>query len=259
MKLSLCLDLLYLEIGSTGPVFADTEKLLAGMDLAKKTGIDTVEFWDWYGRDWKRLLEKKKELGLSVSAICSKNRGNLDDPSKLKEALAGLKETLEVAVQFECPNVIVTAGVNSAVDHEEHKKAIIAGLKEMAPLAEKAGVTLILEPISGEYFTDSQEAFDIIREVESPRVRLLYDIFHFQCMEGNIIKTITENIGKIGHFHAASIPGRNEITGGELSYPAVIRAIQESGYRGYFGLEYLPMTGKEESVRACKKLFENSL
>lgn len=259
MKLSLCLDLLYLEIGPTGPVFADTEKLLAGMDLAKKTGIDTVEFWDWYGRDWKRLLEKKKELGLSVSAICSKNRGNLDDPSKLKEALAGLKETLEVAVQFDCPNVIVTAGGNSAVDHEEHKKAIIAGLKEMAPLAEKAGVTLILEPISGEYFTDSQEAFDIIREVESPRVRLLYDIFHFQCMEGNIIRTITENIGKIGHFHAASVPGRNEITGGELNYPAVIRAIQESGYQGYFGLEYLPMTGKEESVRACKKLFENSL
>ena len=113
--------------------------------------------------------------------------------------------------------------------------------------------------ISGEYFTDSEEAFDIIRQVESPRVRLLYDIFHFQCMEGNIIQTVTENIGKIGHFHAASVPGRNEITRGELNYPAVIHAIQESGYQGCFGLEYLPTAGKEESVLACKALFEKSL
>lgn len=257
MKYSLCTDLFYFEIGPTGPVFSDTNKLLAGMDLAKKTGLKAVEFWDWFGRDWEALLKKKEEYGLEVTAICAKDRGNLDDPSKREIALAGLKETIEVAKKFNCPNVIVTAGNCPNVDRDAAKKCIVEGLKEMAPLAEAAGVTLILEPISGGYFVDSKEPFAIIDEVGSPNVKLLYDIFHYQIMEGNIVEVIKANIDKIGHFHAASNPGRHEITTGELNYTYIFQEIEKTGYQGYVGLEYLPTMDKEASVFTCKELIEN--
>lgn len=257
MKYSLCTDLFYLEFGPTGPVFSDTNKLLAGMDLAKKTGLKAVEFWDWYGRDWEALLAKKEEYGLEVTAICAKDRGNLDNPEKREVELAGLKETIEVAKKFKCPNIIVVAGNNQDVDREAAKASIVAGLKEMAPLAEEAGVTLILEPISGGYFVDSKEPFAIIEEVGSPNVKLLYDIFHYQIMEGNIVETIKNNIDKIGHFHAAGIPGRNEITDGELNYTYIFREIEKTGYQGYVALEYLPLMEKEASVLAFKELIEN--
>ncbi len=257
MKYSLCTDLFYLEIGPAGPVFSDTGKLLQGMDLAKKTGLKAVEFWDWYGRDWEALLAKKEEYGLEVTAICAKDRGNLDDPSQREKALEGLKETIEIAKKFRCPNIIVTAGDKQDVDRAAAKNSIVAGLKEMAPFAEKAGVTLVLEPISGGYFIDSKEAFAIIEETASPNVRLLYDIFHYQIMEGNIVETIKANIDKIGHFHAAGNPGRHEITSGELDYTYIFHEIEKLGYKGYVGLEYLPLMEKEASVLACKELMEN--
>ena len=101
VKCSLCIDLLYLEIGEHGPIFSDTEKLLAGMELAKKTGYQAVEFWDWAGRDYERLIAKKQELGLDVVAICARDRGTLIDPSTYDKAVEGLKETIEVAKKFE--------------------------------------------------------------------------------------------------------------------------------------------------------------
>ncbi len=258
MKLSLCIDLLYLEIGPTGPVFSNTEKLLAGMELAKQTGYQTVEFWDWFGRDWERLLAKKEELGLEVAAICAKDRGNLEDPSQREKALAGLRETIPVAQKFRCPNIIVTAGDCFEGDRAAAKQSIVDGLKAMAPLAEAAGVTLVLEPISGGYFVDSAEPFEILREVNSPAVKLLYDIFHYQMMEGNLTDTIRQNLDLIGHLHAAQVPGRCEIVEGELNYSYLIRALREMGYPYYFGLEYLPRMEKAASVTACRELFDRA-
>ena len=259
MKCSLCIDLLYLEIGPTGPIFSDTEKLLAGMELAKKTGYGAVEFWDWFGRDWEKLLAKKKELGLSVAAICAKDRGNLDVPAEREKALAGLRETIPVAKQFDCPNIIVTAGDNAAQDRASAKQSIIDGLKAMAPIAEEAGVTLVLEPISGGYFVDSAEPFEIVRAVASPAVKVLFDIFHYQLMEGNITETIRNNLDLIGHLHAAQVPGRCEITEGELNYSFIIREIRRMGYDRYFGFEYMPRMEKEAGVTACRELFEKAL
>jgi hydroxypyruvate isomerase len=227
------------------------------MELATKTGLKAVEFWDWFGRDWEALLAKKEEYGLEVTAICSKDRNNLDDPAQREKAVAGLKETIEVAKKFHCPNIIVTAGEKADVDRTAARDSIVAGLKAMAPYAEEAGITLVLEPISGGYFRDSAEPFAILDEVGSPNVKLLYDIFHYQIMEGNIVETIRANIDKIGHFHAACVPGRNEITKGELDYRFIFREIEKAGYKGYVGMEYLPVMDKEESVRDFMNLMEN--
>lgn len=257
MKLSLCTDLLYLEIGLTGPVFSDTNKLLEGMDLAKKLGLKAVEFWDWFDKDWEKLLARKEEYGLEVTAMVAKGGRNLYDPATLDEALQGMKETVEIAKKFHCPNIIVNGGNRRDVDRAAAKASMVNMLKQMAPMVEEAGITLNLEPLSGSYFVDSKEPFEIIEEVGSPNVKLLYDIFHYQMMEGNIVDTIRANLDKIGHIHAAGVPGRHEIINNELDYTYIFREIEKMGYQGWIALEYLPTMEKEASVKACLELINN--
>jgi len=104
------------------------------------------------------------------------------------------------------------------------------------------------------YFLDSaKEEAKIIREINHPNVRLLYDIYHMQIMEGSIISTIEKNIDIIGHFHAAGVPGRGELYLGELNYPCIIKRIDELGYDGYIGLEYFPSIDSEASLRRIKE------
>lgn len=257
MKCSLCIDLMYLEFGPTGPIFSDTKKLLAGMELAKKVGYTAVEFWDWDTRDYKALLEKKEALGLEVTAICAKSRGKLADPSTHGAAVEGMKETIEVAKQFHCPNIIIVADKMPGFTKEESHRNIIDGLMLLAPLAEEGGVTLILEPIVGSYFTDSAEPFEMIEAVGSKNLKVLYDIFHYQAMEGNIVSTIRNNVDKIGHIHAAGAPDRHEIFDGELNYQYIIKAIEDCGYNGYFGIEYVPTMDKETSARMTREYVED--
>ena len=117
----------------------------------------------------------------------------------------------------------------------------------------------MLEPIVGEYFVDSKEAFDVLKEVGSPNVKLLYDIFHYQTMEGNVVSVMRDHMDLVGHIHAASVPGRNEIIDGELNYEYILKAIKEAGYNSYFGIEYMPTMDKEESVTKCKELIGKAL
>ena len=98
--------------------------------------------------------------------------------------------------------------------------------------------TLVDHP--GYYLTQSAEAFDIIDAVDSQHVKVIYDIYHQQIMEGNLIPTITQNINRIGHFHSAGHPGRHELDCGEINYPDIIQAIAQTEYKGWFGVEYFP-------------------
>ena len=114
-------------------------------------------------------------------------------------------------------------------------------------MLEDAGVTLVIEPLNelvnhaGYYLIRSDEAFQIIDEVGSPRVKVVFDIYHQQISEGHVINNITKNIDKIAHFHAAGNPGRHELTIGELHYPSIFQVIQNTDYTGYVGLEYWPI------------------
>ena len=131
---------------------------------------------------------------------------------------------------------------------------MVEGLKRLAPLAEQAGLTVIAEPLSGKYFRDAKEPFDIIREVDSPNVKLLYDIFHFQFFAGNITNTIRENIDLIGHVHGAGAPDRCELTDGELNYSYILDQLSKTGYDKYFGLEFFTFVDREEKVSKSAKL-----
>ena len=259
MKYTVCVDLLYLEIGPRGPVFADTDKIIEGMKQAKAAGFDTVEFWDWTNKDVERIAQVQKELGLSISSICAKDRGTLADPSTHECAVKGLEETIEVAKKLGCSKIIVTADEIPGFDREESHKNIVEGFKKMAPIAEAADVTLILEPIWSPFpgfFRDSEEPFKVIEEVGSNNLKLLYDIFHYQLMEGNILNTLKNHINEIGHIHIASAPDRTEITDGELDYACILKAIKALDFDGYVGLEYMPTMDKAESLKTCKAFLE---
>ncbi|MBA7497799.1 2-oxo-tetronate isomerase [subsurface metagenome] len=128
---------------------------------------------------------------------------------------------------------------------------------------EKEGFTLLLEPLNtyvdhpGYFLNSAKEGARIIRDINHPHIHLLYDVYHMQIMEGNVISTIEQNIDIIGHFHAAGVPGRGELYIGELNYPNIIKRIEGLGYEGCFGLEYFPSMDSEESLKSIKELLED--
>jgi hydroxypyruvate isomerase len=118
----------------------------------------------------------------------------------------------------------------------------------------------VVEPLNvhvdhaGNYLDSSAEAADIVRKIDSPNFKLLYDVYHMQIMEGNIIANITKNIDIIGHFHSAGVPGRHELNIGELNYLNIVKQIDALGYKGKFGLEYSPSgADSSASLKSLKK------
>ncbi|MBN2307421.1 MAG: TIM barrel protein, partial [Candidatus Hydrogenedentes bacterium] len=155
------------------------------------------------------------------------------------------KDCVPVSKRLGCQRFIVTTGnALLGVSRDAQHAACVAALKAAAPVAADAGITLVLEPLNllvdhaGYYLSTSTEGFAIVEEVGSPAVKLLFDIYHQQITEGNLSLNILGNIEKIGHFHSANHPGRYELTTGEINYPYLMRAIDQTDYDGYFGMEF---------------------
>jgi hydroxypyruvate isomerase len=138
------------------------------------------------------------------------------------------------------------------LSEEAKYQSVFDGLRALAPLAEQAGITLLLEPLNirvdhpGYFLNRSAVGFELVRAVGSPRLRLLFDIYHMQVMEGNIIESLTRNLDVIGHIHVADVPGRHQPGTGELNYANILRAVREAGYDQYIGFELDPTVPSEE-------------
>ncbi len=159
-----------------------------------------------------------------------------------------INEKLALAVKWEIPALIVFSGNRNGISDEAGKEITIEGLNRVAKSAEDAGVTLVLELLNSkvnhpDYQCDRTAwGVEVCKAVNSPRVKLLYDIYHMQIMEGDIIRTLRDNIDYIGHFHTAGNPGRNELNETqELYYPAIAKAIAETSFDGYIGQEFSPL------------------
>ncbi len=160
------------------------------------------------------------------------------------------------------PNMIVFSGNRDGQPDEEGIAHCITGLKRIMPLAEELGVTVVLEYLNskvdhGDYQFDHM-AFGVavIEGVASPRCKILYDIYHAQIMEGDVIRTIRDHIAHIGHFHTGGVPGRHEIDDTqELNYGAVCRAIADTGYTGFVAQEFVPtrdpLTSLAQAIAIC--------
>lgn len=221
----------------------------------KACGIDAVEFWCWWEKDFDAVTAALREQQLALSSFCTKFI-SLVDPAARGEYLEGLEASIAAAKTLGTNKLISQVGdFRPGIPRDEQQQSLIDGLRAAAPLLEAADIMLVIEPLNelvdhaGYFLVRSDEAFDIIDAVNSSNIKVIYDIYHQQISEGHLIHNITQNIDKIGHFHAAGNPGRNELTHGEIHYPKVFEAIEATSYKGYVALEYWPLRDPEEGLR----------
>ncbi|NOY82592.1 MAG: TIM barrel protein [Kiritimatiellaeota bacterium] len=252
MKLSPCLELFFRELPFT-------ERIEAVADA----GFRAAEFWGHADKDLTAVAAAAERCGVAITSLTA--CGNLTDPEKHEQAEVELAAAIEAARTVGCNRLIVLSGnVIPGKTHCAHVKAIIDGLKRLAPAAEHAGVVLVIELLNSKvnhpgYFLDnSEDMAAVLRAVDHPNVKALYDIYHAGIMEGNIIEKIRTNLDIIGHFHAAGIPGRHEMKAGEQNYPAICREIDRLGFDGYLGLEYSPTKDSRTSLIETRQWLEQA-
>jgi hydroxypyruvate isomerase len=174
---------------------------------------------------------------------------------------AAFRKNIPLAAKAGVPNVITFSGTRRGMSDDEGARNTIAGLNRVKSIAEDNGVTICLELLNSkvnhpDYMADHTAwGARVMREVNSPRVKLLYDIYHMQIMEGDLIDTIRANSDVIGHFHTGGVPGRHEIDDTqEIQYSAVMKAIGGTGFQGYVAHEFVPTGDPLDSLRQAAQI-----
>lgn len=178
------------------------------------------------------------------------------------EFVPSMIERLAAAKAAGLPSVIVFSGNRAGLSDEQGLENCVVGLKQIMSAAEKHGVNVCMELLNSkvnhpDYMCDHTPwGVELVKRVGSERFKLLYDIYHMQIMEGDVIRTIQENHTFIGHYHTGGNPGRHEIDETqELNYPAIMRAIKETGFTGFVAQEFIPtrdpMTSLADAVKRC--------
>ncbi|HKP87329.1 MAG TPA: TIM barrel protein [Blastocatellia bacterium] len=250
VRFSVCIDMIMTKM-----------PFLERMERVKQLGYPAFEFWDWKSKDVEAILRKKNELGLEVATIMGSGWKQMNTEEARKAFASEIQASVATANKLKCKTLIVTTGTeDKGLPRAEQHANYVAALKLAAPYAEAGQVTLVLEPLNTKvdhpnyYLHTAKEGFEILNEVASPAVKMLFDIYHHQIMEGNVIQDITQNISKIAHFHVADVPGRHEPGTGEINYANVFRAIAASSYQGFVGLEFQPSRPAEETLREVLKM-----
>ena len=250
IRFSVCIEPLWKE--------KSVEEKIKGV---KKAGFAAFEFWGWKNKNIEGILKVKEETGLETSAFCFEPNFCLTADGNEAELLKGIAESAKTAHLLKCRNLIVTTGdVVADESFEVTRRKVVRKLKQMTKAAEDNNVTLVLEPLNpvinhkGYWLTRSADAVDIVTEIGSPNLKILFDIYHQQVTEGNILHNIGRYISFIGHFHSAGVPGRNELEGGELNYGNIFTAIDKMGYKGFIGLEFMPKTNEETALKQVLSL-----
>jgi hydroxypyruvate isomerase len=220
---------------------------LRGIDLVKEDEWPTVQK---YG----------------LTPCVAPGAGTIPDGWNRKEShdrlTAEMKKNIDLAAAAKIPTVITFSGNRKGLPDDIGRDNCIIGLNRVKKMAEDSGVTVVMELLNSkvnhhDYQCDHTAwGVEVVKAVGSPRVKLLYDIYHMQIMEGDIIRTVSENIQYIGHFHTGGVPGRHELDDTqELQWRTVAKAIADLNYEGYFAHEFIPthdpMTSLRQAVDLC--------
>ncbi len=257
MELGLCIEMAFANLP-----FEERVKKAADV------GFKNVEMWfvdmSFKGKpDQLATIAQKNKVKITNTVIGSPDGsvgGGLTNPANRKQWLQRAKMTIDYTKEAQIPATIVCTGnLVKGMSHDQMTRSVIEGLKPTVEMAEKAGVTLMLEPLNDRYdhadyfVTNSSQGAEICRFLNSSRMKMLYDCYHMQIMEGDIVRHIEKSLDVIGHFHSAGVPGRHELYSGETDYPFVIKQIEKMGYKGIFGLEYEPSIDHVESLQKTLK------
>jgi hydroxypyruvate isomerase len=231
--------------------------------LVAETGFAAVEIW---GRDpgFPELAALAHDHGLVLATMIGHYSldAGMNDPAQHDRIEAELRESIDLAAKYGVPGLICFSGARRAGQSEAGAiAACVQGFRRIAPYAEDKGVNLNLELLNsrvdhaGYQCDHTAWGLAVCQEVNSPRVKLLYDIYHMQIMEGDVIRTIQSAIPWIGHFHTAGVPGRFDIDDSqELNYAAVCRAIAATPYNLYIGHEFMPRGDLATALRTAFKI-----
>jgi hydroxypyruvate isomerase len=212
-------------------------------------GVDLLEPQDF---------EAPRKYGL-ICTMGYANAGTISDALNVvanhDKIEAGLRENIPLAAKAGVPNVITFSGNRRGMSDEEGAKNVILGLNRVKKIAEDHNVVLNLELLNSkvnhkDYMADHTAwGVAVMKEVNSSHVKLLYDIYHMQIMEGDLIATIKENIQWLGHFHTGGVPGRHELNNTqEVQWDGVMRGILETGFKGYVAHEFIPTGDPKTSL-----------
>ena len=250
MDLSACIEWQFAE---------GNESLGDRVRAAKAAGLGHAEFHLWRDKDMAGLATALAETGVTLTGFCVDPRRSIVDPAQHEEMLQAVADTLAVAKTVGSPPLIVASGfTREGVSPEEHKAEAIKVLRRAADLAEAAGVTLVVEPLNdrvehpGMYLVDTALALDIIAAVNSPRLKLLYDVYHSQVMGEDMTAVLAGRMQWVEHVQVADMPGRNEPGTGTIDWPRTIAGLRALGYTGAIGMEYRPTLPPEESLAATR-------
>jgi len=218
-------------------------------------GIETCDNFNWRDpvefRHYAELLPQNR-LGAGVLVVnkvpdVNAEGCSLVSPSDHEGFLRELQLCIEAARHIQCTRLeVLTGNTLPGISREIQMENCAAVLRRAVPLLDEAGMSIIIEGLNSSvdhvgYFLDTvRDGMDMVRRVGNPRVKFLFDIYHVQIMEGNLIQRIRDNIEHIGQFHFADVPGRHEPGTGEINFRNVFKAIYDLGYEGYLTAEYQP-------------------
>jgi len=225
-------------------------------EAAKAIGYRSIELLD--EKDWR--VPAKHGLVCAMANGFGTIPVGFNRPNQHDKLVADGERMIPLAAAAGVPNIVCFSGNRGGMSDGEGIANSIAGFKRLTPLAEKHGVTLCLELLNSkvdhkDYQCDHTAwGVEVVKGVNSPRLKLLYDIYHMQIMEGDVIRTIHDNFAHIAHFHTGGVPGRNEIDDTqELNYRRVMQSIADLGFTGYVAQEFVP---KGDPLTSMRKAFE---
>ena len=251
MKLDVCLEMVFTDL----PPEERIPKIAAA-------GYDAVEFWMPDGKNLDAVRDAARRCKVTINNMVVNGPGGplLGVAAEQQQYVARVEETIAIGKRIGCRQAITcTCNDLPGVSHAQTHAAVVRALAVAAEVAARHDFVLLLEPLNTRadhkgYFLDSvDEGAEIVREVKSPGLKLLFDIYHVQIMQGDLIRRIEQHLDVIGHFHSAGVPGRHELFDGEIHYPAIVKRHEALGYAGFFGLEYAPaLADHAESLRRVK-------
>ena len=235
------------------------------MEAAAKAGIQSVEFvgehYKWSDADIDRVKKLARSLKLGIDTLSSvpmwgQQKINMVEPAGREVFLKEVEKNLVFAQKLEIPMALLMSGnAVAGLTFEQQFSAMVDCAKRCADLAAKAGITLIVEPLNtkvnhkGYFLSNCVDGLRLMKEVNHPNLRLLFDLYHEQVERGDVIRTALAAMPYVRVFHVADNPGRNEPGTGEMNYANIYKAIAKAGYEHYITMEYIPLVEQVKSLQ----------
>jgi hydroxypyruvate isomerase len=222
------------------------------------------EFRHWSDADYQNVARACRRLNIRFDATAGISK-SLTDPADRDAFLQEVRDMLPVMEKLECPKLIVLTGNKvPGASHEAQHASCVEGLKRAGDVVQSKGYRILLENIDPEenpkyFLTSVAEGFDVIREINQPNVRFLYDFYHEQIAEGNLIEKLEKNIDLVDLVHIADVPGRHHPGTGEINYVNIYKKLAQLKYDRYAAMEFLPMGDAVKELAVARETLEQAV